>query len=205
MHNFFRTLAPVKFDAKVDVCSDGRYAYSYDRTLIFVPALIRAFRVGLNVRLNTQLLSAVGQLEHEGFRNVTHLGHGRYSVSVDRAYSRDRSSFFPSREMSVFSIKPQFDGLIVVAASRYDPAAPYQLAGAQAEIDGTITVLIDRCVEVIQHNALTSETSRYRACFFKWRITSPYDNPRIFLRLTGMTDAKGTTQIPHPSPGRCHE
>jgi hypothetical protein len=117
MRNFFRTLAPEKFDAKVAVHGDGCYAYCYNGTLIFVPALILAFRVGLNARLDAQLAKAVPQLGQEGFRNVFYLGQGRYSVVLERNCPRDAPSFFPSREMSVFSIKPQLDDLIVIAAS----------------------------------------------------------------------------------------
>ncbi len=184
MRSFFRTLAPEKFDARVTVHVDGSYAYSYDGTLIFVPALIRAFRVGLSARLNAQLARAVGQLSQEGFRDVAYLGQGRYSVMLERACSRGTPSFFPSREMSVFSIKPRSNGLIVVAASPYDPAAPYQLAGTDAEIDGTLIVVADTGVEVVQHNASHETVSNAINCF-QWHIETPYDNPRIVLRPPG--------------------
>jgi hypothetical protein len=184
MRNFFRTLAPEKFDAKVEIYGDGCYAYCYNGNLIFIPALIRAFRVGLNARLDAQLAKAVALLGQEGFRNVAYLGQGRYSVVLERACPRGAPSFFPSREMSIFSIKPQLDGLIVIAASRYDPAGPHQLAGTDAEIDGTLIVLVDGGVEVVQHNAPDQWTSN-PVSYFKWRIKSPYDNPRIILRPPG--------------------
>ncbi len=181
MHNFFRTLAPEKFDAKIEIHDDGSYRYSYRGTLIFVPALIRAFRVGLSPRLDAQLAKAVVHLEEEGFRDVAYLGQGRYSLLLERACSRGTQSFFPSREMSVISIKPQLDGLIVVAASPYDPAAPYQLGGTDAEIDGTLVVLVDSRVEVVQHNGSESHM-KSETVSFRWVIKSPYANPRIVLR-----------------------
>lgn len=107
MRYFFRTLVPEKFDARVDVQADGSYAYSYSGTLVFVPAVIRAFTVGLNARLDAQLARAVAQLEQEGFRNVTYLGGARYSVTLERACPRGSPSFLHSREMSVFSIRSQ--------------------------------------------------------------------------------------------------
>ncbi len=96
--------------------------------------------MGLSARLDAQLARAVAQLEQEGFRNVTYLGDARYSVTLERACTRGAQSFFSSREMSVFS-KSQMDGLIVVAASPYDPAAPYHLAGTGAEIDGALLAM----------------------------------------------------------------
>ncbi len=92
--------------------------------------------------------------------------------------------------MSVFSIKPRPDGLIVVAASPSDPAAPYQLAGTDAEIDSTLPVLAQTGIEVVQHNASHETMSNTVNCF-QWRIETPYDNPRIILRppeLSGRVD-----------------
>jgi hypothetical protein len=106
-------------------------------------------------------------------------------VTLERACTRGAPSFFPSREMSVFSIRPQIDGLIVVAASPYDPAAPYQLGGTDAEIDGTLVVMAEKGVEVVQHNAPVSQATSNLANCFIWSIKSPYDNPRIILRPPG--------------------
>jgi hypothetical protein len=205
MRNFFRTLAPEKFNAKVEVRADGSYEYSYDGTLIFVPALIRAFTVGLNARLDAQLAKAVAQLGQEGFRNVIYVGDARYSVTLERACSRGAPSFFPSREMSVFSIKPQIDGLIVVAASPYDPAAPYQLAGTDAEIEGELLVMADRGVEVVQHNATASQITSNLASCFMWRIKSPYDNPCIILRPPGINEAARELKLLAPSISKIHD
>ena len=82
MHNFFRTLAPELFDAKVEIHSDGSYAYSYDGILIFVPALIQAERGTLGARMETRLKEAAMQLRQEGFQRADYIGGGRYAVSL---------------------------------------------------------------------------------------------------------------------------
>ena len=70
MHNFFRTLAPELFDAKVEIHSDGSYAYSYDGILIFVPALIQAERATLDAGTEARLKEAAVQLHKEGFQRA---------------------------------------------------------------------------------------------------------------------------------------
>jgi len=55
MRNFFRTLAPEKFDAKIEIHADGSYSYSFDGVLVFVPALIQASRGELDARTEAQL------------------------------------------------------------------------------------------------------------------------------------------------------
>ena len=55
MRNFFRTLAPELFDAKVAIHTDGSYSFSYDGILIFVPALIQAGRGVIDARTEAQL------------------------------------------------------------------------------------------------------------------------------------------------------
>ena len=76
MRNFFRTLAPELFDAKVAIHTDGSYSFSYDGILIFVPALIQAGRGVIDARTEAQLKEAAGQLRQEGFRKADYLAGG---------------------------------------------------------------------------------------------------------------------------------
>ena len=86
MRNFFRTLAPEKFDANVSIRANGSYSYSYHGTLIFVPALIQASRVGfLDPDLDAHLKNATAQLRQEGFEKADYLGRGRYAVVLQRS------------------------------------------------------------------------------------------------------------------------
>src|SRR3974390_488479 len=115
MRDFFRTLAPEQFDPGVSVHADGSYTYSCQGNLIFVPALIQLCRAGyLEVHFEAQLKSAAAQLIQEGFQTAEYLGGGRYLVALERSRARGQPSYFPSREMKVFSIRPQPDGSIVI-------------------------------------------------------------------------------------------
>ena len=124
MRNFFRTLAPEQFDAKVEIHADGSYACSYDGALIFVPALIQAERGASDARMEARLKEAAMQLCHEGFRRADYLGGGRYAVLLERSRAKGEPSFFPSREMKLFSIRPQPGGAIAIGGSRPDATAP---------------------------------------------------------------------------------
>ena len=178
MRNFFRTLAPEKFDAKIEIHADGSYSYSFDGVLVFVPALIQASRGELDARTEAQLRKAAEQLGREGFQNAKYLGRGRYSAVLERDGAKGEASFFPS----VFSIRPKSDGSIVVGACRPDHSAPCQLAGTGAEVDGALAVTVDRGVEVVRHNAQSQLSAGSASGAYAWSIKAPNLDPFIFIR-----------------------
>jgi hypothetical protein len=181
MRNFFRTLAPEKFDASITIHADGSYSYIFCGVLVFVPALIQASRVGLDAHADAQLRKAAEQLGREGFENAKYLGRGRYSAVLERNCAKGEASYFPSREMKVFSIRPRSDGSIVVGASRPDHSGPCRLAGADAEIDGKLSVTVDSGVEVLNHNAQASSSARGESAY-TWSIKSPDLEPVLVIR-----------------------
>ena len=188
MHNFFRTLAPEQFDAQVAVRADGSYTYSYDGNLIFVPALIQACRAGyLEAHFEAQLKGTTGQLLQEGFQSADYLGRGRYSVILERCRARGEPSYFPSREMNVFSIRPQPDGSIVISGSRPNASAPCQLTGTDAEIDGKLVVKLERGVNALKHNAHIIPSPSEGPGAYQWRIKSPDADPFIIARAQPST------------------
>ena len=184
MRNFFRTLAPEQFDATVTIHADGSYAYSYDGILIFVPALIRAGRGSLDPHMEAQLKDAAVQLCHEGFRTADYLGRGRYAVMLERSRAKGESSYFPSREMKVFGIRPQSDGSIAIGGSRPGATAPCQLTGTDAQIDGTLIVTLDRGVNVLKHNASSKLSTHGPFDEYQWRIKSPDADPFMVVQPT---------------------
>jgi hypothetical protein len=178
MRDFFRTLAPERFDANVAIHSDGSYAYSYNGTLIFVPALIQACRTGyLEPQLEAKLKNAASQLLNEGFVQANYVGRGRYQVTLTRAIVDRRPSYFPSREMPVFMVRPRHDGAILVVGSRPNVTAPCQLLGTDAEIDGRLIITLDPDVEVVSHNAQSKLPGRGALSRYQWRIKSPDADP----------------------------
>jgi len=183
MRDFFRTLAPEQFDAHVLVHADGSYTYSYDGNLIFVPAFAQVCRAGyLEAHFEAQLKNAAAQLIQEGFQRAEYFGGGRYLVVLERSRARGQPSYFPSREMKVFSIRPQPDGSIVISASRPDASAPCQLIGTDAEIDGMLAVRLEEGVEVLNHNAQMAPSSPTGFGLYHWRIKSPDADPFIIVR-----------------------
>lgn len=183
MHNFFRTLAPEQFEANVAIRADGSYTYSYDGILIFAPALIQACRAGyLEPHIEARLKDAAVQLRDEGFRSATYLGRGRYAVVLQRSKLAGEPAYFPSREMKVFSIRPQPNGTIMIGGSRPDATAPCQLLGTDAEIDGRLTVTLDGGVKVLKHNAQSNLSTLDHFEAYRWRIKSPDADPFMIVR-----------------------
>lgn len=178
MRNFFRTLAPEQFVASVSIRANGSYSYSYHGTLIFVPALIQAGRAGfLDPELDARLKDATARLRQEGFEKADYLGRGRYAVVLQRSRAGGEPSYFPSREMPVFSIRPQPNGAIMIAGSRPDATAPCQLAGTEAEIDGRLIVTLERGATVLNHNAENKLSTLDHFGEYHWRIKSPDADP----------------------------
>lgn len=178
MRNFFRTLAPEQFDATVSIRANGSYSYSYHGTLIFVPALIQASHAGfLDPELDAQLEEATAQLCQEGFEKADYLGRGRYAVVLQRSRAGGEPSYFPSREMPIFSIRPLQNGTIMIAGSRPDATAPCQLIGTEAEIDGRLIVTLERGATVLNHNAENKLSTIDHFGEYHWRIKSPDADP----------------------------
>ncbi len=189
MRNFFRTLAPERFQAKVAVWADGSYSYRYDGVLVFVPALIEAHRSGhLCERLDVQLAEATAKLLQEGFRRADYLGRGRYFVTLELTKTKAQPSYFPSREMSVFNVRPRPDGSIAISGSRPDPSAPCQLLGTDAQIEGELIVTLDRQVRVLTHNAQNIMHTKALSTDYIWRIKSPDADPLIVVHAGSQSD-----------------
>jgi hypothetical protein len=183
MHNFFRTLAPEKFDANVVIHVDGSYAYSYDGVLIFVPALLQACRAGfLDAHMEARLKVAAGQLHQEGFQHADYLGRGRYAVILEQAAAKGQPSYFPSREMTVFSVRPRLDGTIIIIGCRPDATAPCQLTGTDAEIDGRLIVTLEHGINVVSHNAQSRMSIADPLSGYEWRIKSPDDDAFMIVQ-----------------------
>jgi hypothetical protein len=85
--------------------------------------------------------------------------------------------------MKVFCIQPQPDGAIVIGGSRPDANAPCQLSGTDAEIDGRLTVRLEKGVNVVKHNAQTRRSNLNRSLVYQWRIKSPDADPFMVVQL----------------------
>lgn len=191
MRNFFRTLAPEKFTANVGINADGSCTYSYDGTLIFVPALLQTCRIRLDPRTEARLKKAGEQLTREGFRDVVYLGQGRYSAVLERCVPKGQASFFPSPEMKLFSILPQANGCIEIGTFAPHPRAPCPLFGTDAEIDGTLNIRIDRRLEVLGHNSPIIPVGDELSCTYQWHVDSADANPLIIVKAR----AKGASEF----------
>ena len=96
---------------------------------------------------------------------------------LQRSRASGEPSYFPSREMPVFSIRPQPNGAIMIAGSRPDATAPCQLIGTEAEIDGRLIVTLERGVTVLNHNAENNLATLDHFGEYHWRIKSPDADP----------------------------
>ncbi|WP_148043009.1 hypothetical protein [Methylocystis hirsuta] len=132
--------------------------------------------------MEAQLKGAASQLLEEGFRSADYLGRGRYAAVLERSRAKGESSYFPSHEMKVFSIRPQPDGAILIGGSRPGATAPCQLVGTDAEIDGRLTVTLGKGIKVLGHNAQIKLSNLDHFGGRQWRIRSPDSYPFMIVQ-----------------------
>lgn len=183
MRNFFKTLAPACFNASIRVFNDGRYAYMFEGTLVFLPAWVNSFQIDINAKLNYKLSKYVRKLEEEGFKFVFYQGNGCYSAKLERNCLSGESSYFPSREMSIFSIKPQLGGLMSIATSAFNDRFVYNLGMHDIDMDGILNVIVDSKVSIIAQNAL-DVIRKDNHKIYKWHLKSLSSSPCILLRFS---------------------
>ncbi len=182
MRNFSRTLSPEHFDATVAIDRNGGYTYSYEGTLIFVPALMRSAQATVCARYDAQLKKLAMQLLQEGFRKAQYLGDGRYFVIFEGVRANNEPLYFLSREMPAFRIMPQLDGAIMIGAFRSDSAVHNKFIESVAGIDGTLSVRVDNSVKVLGHNAQDEPSIHGQFAEYSWGISSPDADPYIIVQ-----------------------
>ena len=84
--------------------------------------------------------------------------------------------------MKVFSIRPRPDGTILIGGSRPSATAPCQLVGTDAEINGELTVTLEKGVKVLGHNARINLSTLDHFDGYQSRIKSPDADPFMIVQ-----------------------
>ena len=174
---------PEDFAVNIKVNKDGSYTFTYDGNLAFAPALAAAKQGSLSQKDEAEFKQMGEQLRREpGFKDVKYLGNGRYKVFVEKAGKSGESYFFLSREMQIFSIRPQKDGSVSISAIRPGKKDINELKSIGAKMAGTLTVSLARSVKVVKHNAQSEPKLFGLLGGYKWEIKSPDADPIIIVK-----------------------
>jgi len=174
---------PENFDTKITVNKDGSYLFTYDGTLTFGMALAAAQKGRLSASDEAEFRKEGETLRREpGFKKVDYQGKGRYKVLFEKTGSRGEPFYFLSSEMKFFSVVPQADRSIIVAAVRPSQDDIQQLDSIGAKIVGTLSVDVANGVQVIRHNAESEPIFFGLIGAYKWQIKSPNADPMITVK-----------------------
>jgi len=174
---------PENFVAKVNVNKDGSYDFTYDGTLAYALALVRAKKGSLSTHDEAELQQEASKIRQEpGFKKVEYLGTGRYKVFFQRSCKPGEPLYFTSSDNTIVSVLRQPDGTVVVAGWRPSKEKLAQLDSIGAKVEGTLSVSVASGVTVVRHNAQTEPTFFGLLGTYKWQINSPGADPVIVVR-----------------------
>lgn len=177
-------LIPEKFEAKIDIKSDGSYSFAYDGTLALGIALDAVEKGKLDAKTEADLQKMIVELKKDpAFKKVEYIGRARYKVQVEKLGKAGETYHFISRESKIISITPQKDGTVVISAMKLDRKLIDQLAALGSKIDGSLSVSLGSGVKVVSHNA-SSEPSLFGMLgSYKWSIKSPDQVPSMVVKF----------------------
>ena len=169
---------PEDFEVTISVKQDGSYTFQYDGNLVFVMAL-SAKKEGKLTKEDEKSLKEQEKklLESPGFKKAKYIGNARYKVLVEQSGKPGVDYYFISKEMSIFSIKGQSDGSVEIKALQMSAKDLEGLKSVNVTIAGTLSVLLDKGVKVIEHNADKASPGLYQ-----WRIKNPEKAPFIIIK-----------------------
>ncbi len=174
---------PEEFNATIQVNSDGSYTFTYDGTLTYALALAAAQQDSLSREDEAALAKAVEDIrEDPDVKKVTYAGKGRYKVLVERRGRPGEQYYFLSKELNIFSVKPQQDGSIAIAAERFSEKDLAELKAIGAKVEGTLTVSLARGVAVLRHNAQREPKLLGLIGSYEWDIRTVDADPLIVVR-----------------------
>lgn len=177
-------LIPEKFEAKIDIKSDGSYSFIYDGTLALGIALDAVEKGRLDAKTEADLQKMTVDLKKDPtFKKVEYVGKARYKVLVEKQGKAGEAYHFISRESKIVSITPQKDGTVEISAMKLDKKLIDQLAALGSKIDGSLSVSLSSGVKVVSHNA-SSEPSLFGMLgSYKWSIKSPDQVPSMVVKF----------------------
>jgi len=194
---------PEEFDAHITIRRDGTYSLRYQGRLTFVLAAA-ATKQGtvLSPKDEAELARATQEFKEDPrFKVATYEGKGRFQTVYEDEGRLTGPVYFLNREVSLISIIPREDGLIVVSGLKIKPQDAEQLELLGLDFTGTITLSTD--AEISEHNGtMSARTGEMRRA--TWTLHSIHDPPpSAVLRpshVSSATGAKPSSPPREPQP-----
>lgn len=169
---------PENFEANITIRQDGSYLFQYNGNLVFAMAL-SAQKEGKLSKEDKKSLKEQEKhlLETPGFKKAEYIGNTRYKVLVEKSGKSGEDYYFLSKDMSIFSIRKQKDGSLAIKAFQMSAKDLEGLKSVNVTIAGTLSVLLDKGVKVIEHNA-----DKVTPGLYQWKLKNPEKAPFIIVK-----------------------
>jgi len=170
---------PENFKANVAVNNDGSYTFTYDGILAFAPALEAAKKGSLSQKDEAGLKQEAEKIRKQpDIKKVEYLGKGRYKVFAEKSGKYGEKYSF----IKIFSVTPQEDGTIKITVAKLNKRDLNMLKVIGANVNGTLTVSVEKGVKVIKDNAQSKPKMFGLFGDYEWEIDSLENSPFIIVQ-----------------------
>lgn len=174
-------LIPEKFDADIDMATDGSYSFNYSGSVVHGLAISQSNKAGKLTERDEHQLKIEGDklAKNQGFSRVVYRGNGRYDIDV----LLNKKPGEQLKMFDVFSVSTAKDGTITITTTSVKDKDMQAMTKFGLNVNGRLRVKLPKNAEVISHNA--TSTPYFFGMFgdYEWNITSPQQQPLMVIRL----------------------
>lgn len=159
---------PEKFTATLNIDKNKNYKFSYEGTIVFIPALEEITIKGrLTSDVESMMKEAEGLFKKEpGFKSFKYLGNGRYQV-----YYESSGAIQNGKKIFLDLIQFQIDknGQIIILGPKITSKEQNKLQSIGYKLDGILKLTTK--LKVVKHNAISTPKLWGLIGAYEWRIT----------------------------------
>ena len=173
---------PERFDASVNVGSDGSYAFQYSGITAFVPALMDIARTGAVPSSNANLkMSAEADKMSKApdVKRSSYIGNGRFDLEIAGV----RKPGQPASVLDAIRISTGKDGVLSISSVGLKPSERAELQKLGLSLNGKFVVTLPKGAEVLASNATSGPNFINQSVSFTWLIGSVEARPMMQVRL----------------------
>lgn len=173
---------PERFDASVNVSSDGSYTFHYAGITAFVPVLMDIARTGTAPSSNANLqmsAEAAKMSKAPDVRKSNYIGNGRFDLEI----AGDRKPGQLASVLDAIRISTGKDGVLSISSVGLKPSEKAELQKLGLSMNGKFVVTLPKGAEVLASNATSGPNVINQSVSYTWLIGSVETRPTMQVRL----------------------
>lgn len=173
---------PERFEASVNVSTDGSYTFHYAGITAFVPVLMDMARTGSapSSNANQQMSAEAGKMSKApDVKKASYVGNGRFDLEI----AGTRQSGQPASVLDAIRISTGKDGVLTIGSVGLKPSEKAELQKLGLGMNGKFVVSLPRGAEVLNSNATSGPITSGQSVSYTWMIGSIETRPILQARL----------------------